>query len=57
LVRILFENIENENYVLLNDDIKRYMKNLLDTKSSIHYDEGKMLALISINEKPAGQPP
>ena len=53
--RSLFENIENENYVLINDDIKRYMKNVLHTeKSLIHYDGGKMLALISINEKPAG---
>jgi Zn2+/Cd2+-exporting ATPase len=31
------------------------MKNVFDTDESlIQYDEGKMLALISINEKPAG---
>lgn len=51
--RSLFENIENENYLLLNDDVKLCMKNVLDTKKG-HYDEGRMLALISINKKPAG---
>jgi P-type E1-E2 ATPase len=46
-----FEKMENES----GSDYKRYMKKALDAnKSLIHYDEGKMLALISINEKPAG---
>ena len=51
----LFENIANENNRHDNDDDKRYMKSALDAKKRlIHYDEGKMLAFISVNDKPAG---
>jgi heavy metal translocating P-type ATPase len=51
----LFENSENENNKHDNRLDNRYMKSALDAKKRlIHYDEGKMLAFISINDKPAG---
>ncbi|MDQ6862936.1 MAG: heavy metal translocating P-type ATPase [Thermoproteota archaeon] len=51
----LFESIENENNRHDNDDDKQYIKNAVDAKKRlIHYDEGKMLAFISINDNPAG---
>jgi heavy metal translocating P-type ATPase len=51
----LFENNENENSRHDNHADNRHMKSVLDAKKGlIHYDQGKMLAFISINDKPAG---
>jgi len=51
----LFENDENENSRHDNHVDNRYMKSALDAKKGlIHYDQGKMLAFISVNDKPAG---
>ena len=51
----LFEKIYNENSRLDSDNDKRYTKNALDEKKRlIHYDEGKMLAVISVNANTEG---
>jgi heavy metal translocating P-type ATPase len=51
----LFENNENRNKRHDNHEYKRNMISALDAKKGlIHYDEGKILAFISVNDKPAG---